>query len=71
MARYRLDAELQGFKPVELEGDKIQLRFDHIAVPTGAGRVVPTLTLSREALSDLATKPKRLASDVALTAEDD
>ncbi len=71
MAGYRLDVELRGFTPVELENDKIQLRFDHIAVPTGAGRVVPTLMLSREALGDLATKLKLLASDVAWTAEED
>ena len=66
MAGGRVDVELQGFQPVEVEGDKVQLRFDPVAVPDGAPRIVPTLTLSREALSDLATKLKLLASDLPM-----
>ena len=66
MAGDHADVELQGFQPIELEGDKIQLRFDAVEVPTGASRVVPTLTLYRQALSDLATKLKLLASDLPM-----
>ena len=66
MASDRADVELQGFKPVEVDADKIQLRFDPVDVPAGATQVVPTLTLSRKALSDLATKLKLLASDLPM-----
>ena len=66
MASDHADAEIQGFQPVEVEGGQIQLRFDAISVPDGATRIVPTLTLSREALSDLATKLKLLAADLPM-----
>ena len=66
MASDRADVELQGFQPVEVDADKIQLRFDPISMPDGATHVVPTLTLSRDALDDLATKLKLLASDLPM-----
>ena len=62
----RADVELEGFQPIEVDADKIQLRFDPISMPGGATRVVPTLTLSRDALNDLATKLKLLASDLPM-----
>lgn len=69
MAGDRVDSELQGFQPVELEGDQIQLRFDAVSVPDGATRIVPTLTLSREGMRDLATKLKQLAADLPMLEE--
>ena len=69
MASDRVDSELQGFQPVDLEGGQIQLRFDAVSVPDGATRIVPTLTLSREGMKDLATKLKLLAADLPMLEE--
>lgn len=66
MAGDHAEVEMKGFQPVEVEGGHIQLRFDFIAVPACADRIVPTFTLSREALTDLATKLKLLASDLPM-----
>lgn len=66
MASDRAEVEFQGFQPVEIESGLIQLRFDAIDVPAGATRIVPTLTMSREGLNDLARKLKLLASDLPM-----
>ncbi len=58
------EVELTGFQPLDVGDGQIQLRFDPVAIPVGEDKLVPTLTVSRAGLSELASRLKLLAADV-------
>lgn len=58
------EVELNGFQPIDLGDGQMRLRFDPVKVPEGAEKVAPTLTLTRNALNDLAARLRLLAGDL-------